>query len=146
MRKAGILVALGIVALTFVACGGGGETTGGGGTTPTGGQTPTSTSQTPTAVVGEGELIQVTGTKDFTLEPSIVELKIGKSYQFQLLNHGDKSYRLSVPRWSILLFAQAGKDSPVSKAFVPDTAGDFRCFEEFNAAQHDMRCTIRVSQ
>ena len=134
MRKAGILVALGIVALLFVACGGSG-----------GGETPTSASQSPTAVVGEGELIQVTGTTEFTLEPSIVELKVGQGYRFQLLNRGDKSYRFRVPRWDIMLFAQADKDSDVSKVFVPDTAGDFDCFEEFNAAQQNMRCTVRVS-
>ena len=138
MRKAVILVAMGIVALFFVACGGGG-------TTPSGGETPTSASKTPTAGGIEGDLVQVTGTTDFTLTPNIIELKLGKSYKFQLLNRGNNSYRLRVPRWDIMLFAQAGADSEVSKAFVPDTAGDFDCFEEFNAARHDMRCTVRVS-
>lgn len=133
MRKAGILVAVGIVALFFVACGGGG------------GEPPTAASTTPTAVVTEGELTQITGTPEFTLEPNIIELKLGKSYKFQLLDRGTNAYRLRVPRWDIMLFAQAGQDSEVSKAFVPDTVGDFDCFEEFNAARKDMRCTVRVT-
>ncbi|MEK7777521.1 MAG: hypothetical protein AAB303_02725 [Chloroflexota bacterium] len=130
----------------FVACGGGGGTPGGGGTTPAGGVTPTPASRTPTAVTVSGELIKVTGTTDFKLAPNIIELKVGKGYQFQLLNRGSNSYRLRVPRWDIMLFATGGNDSEVSKVFVPDTVGDFDCFEEFNAARHDMRCTVKVSQ
>ncbi|MSQ22391.1 MAG: hypothetical protein EXR53_03665 [Dehalococcoidia bacterium] len=139
MKKAGILVAVGMVALFFVACGGGG------GTTPSGGQTPGPASKTPTPVAAVGELVKVTGTTEFMLEPSIIELKLGKSYQFQLLNRGNNSYRLRVPRWDVMLFAQAGNDSEVSKVFTPDAAGVFDCFEEFNAARHDMRCSIKVS-
>ena len=90
-------------------------------------------------------MVKVTGTTEFKLEPNIIELKQGKGYKFQPLNRGNNSYRLRVPRWDIMLFATAGNDSVVSKVFVPDTAGNFDCFEEFNAARHDMRCTVKVS-
>ncbi|MFH1141081.1 MAG: hypothetical protein V1724_05325 [Chloroflexota bacterium] len=136
MRKAGILVAVGIVALFFVACGGGG---GGGG------ETPTAAPITPTAETIKGELVQVTGNADYTMEPNIIELKVGKAYNFQMLNRGNSSYRLRVPRWDIMLFALAGADSEVSKVVVPDVAGDFDCFEDFNAVRHGMKCLVRVS-
>ncbi len=145
MKKAWILAVVGTLALFFVACGGGGGTTGGGSTPTVSSQTPTGGSKTPTVVVTVGELVQITGTPDFTLTPNILEMKVGKGYKVQLLNRGNNSYRLRIPRWDVMLFAVAGADSEVSKAFIPDTPGDFDCFEEFNAARHDMRCTVRVS-
>ena len=135
MKKAGILVAVGVVALFFVACGGGG------------GQTPTAASATPTAApVLVGELVQVTAKADFTLEPRIIELKVGKAYKVQFLNRGGQGFRLRIPRWDVMLFAVAGQDSEVSNPFVPDAAGDYDCYEQLTAASRGMKCIVRVSQ
>ncbi len=133
MRKVWFLI-VGLIGMLILACGGGGD--GGGGTTPT------PAKATPTAVT-EGTLIQMTAV-NYEFTPPTIEMKVGQPYKIQMLNRGTSSFRLRIPRWDVMLFAPAGADSEVSKVFVPDTPGDYECFEEFNAARHDRRCTARV--
>ncbi len=137
MKRVLVLLTMLATVSGLVACGGGGST----GEEPPGGSDGI---PTPTGEAVNAELLLITAT-EWEFDPPVFEFTAGKTYKLQMLNQGEHSFRLNIPRWNILLFAQAGQDSLVSAPFtVEQDDNGTECYERLQGAKRGMYCSVTV--